>query len=83
MRPPCHAPGQTRVWSEAHDTDLFGFELLDGHLYLHIDLGSGYLKKRVSKYRIDNSTWHDIALSRIDRRGKITVDEELSEFETI
>ncbi|CAD6230214.1 GSCOCG00012160001-RA-CDS, partial [Cotesia congregata] len=63
--------------------DLFGFELLDGHLYLHIDLGSGYLKKRVSKYRIDNSTWHDIALSRIDRRGKITVDEELSEFETI
>ncbi|XP_008554083.1 neurexin-3 [Microplitis demolitor] len=63
-------------------TDLFGFELLDGHLYLHIDLGSGYMKIKASKHRVNNSVWHNVTLHRVDRNGRVSVDGETSEFET-
>uniref|UniRef100_A0A0C9QZT5 NRX3A_1 protein n=4 Tax=Fopius arisanus TaxID=64838 RepID=A0A0C9QZT5_9HYME len=62
--------------------DLFAFEILDGHLYLHIDLGSGHLKIRASKRRVDNGTWHDVALRRVDRNGRVTVDGETIDFNT-
>lgn len=62
--------------------DLFAFELLGGHLYLHVDLGSGPVKVRSSKTRIDDGSWHDIALRRVERDGRVTVDSLTVEFRT-
>ncbi|KAK0080605.1 hypothetical protein PV325_013664 [Microctonus aethiopoides] len=63
-------------------SDLIAFEILDGHLYLHIDLGSGHLKIRASRRRVDNGTWHDVALRRIKRSGRVIVDGETNDFHT-
>ncbi|XP_048506164.1 neurexin-3 isoform X4 [Athalia rosae] len=63
-------------------TDLFAFEILGGHLYLHADLGSGPVKVRASRRRVDDSTWHDVALRRVERDGRLTVDGVTAEFRT-
>ncbi|XP_035732871.1 neurexin-1-like isoform X7 [Vespa mandarinia] len=62
--------------------DLFAFEILGGHLYLHADLGSGSVKVRASKQRVDDGVWHDVALRRVDRDGRVTVDDSTVEFRT-
>ncbi|XP_024942008.1 neurexin-1 isoform X3 [Cephus cinctus] len=62
--------------------DLFAFEMLGGHLYLHADLGSGPVKVRASKRRVDDGTWHDVALRRVERDGRVTVDDSHAEFRT-
>lgn len=62
--------------------DLFAFEILGGHLYLHADLGSGPVKVRSSKTRIDDGVWHDVALRRVERDGRVTVDGNTADFRT-
>ncbi|XP_033360206.1 neurexin-3-like isoform X1 [Bombus vosnesenskii] len=62
--------------------DLFAFEIFNGHLYLHADLGSGPVKVKSSKQRIDDGTWHDVALRRVERDGRVTVDGSIVEFRT-
>jgi len=62
--------------------DLFAFEILGGLLYLHADLGSGSVKIQASKARIDDGVWHDVALRRVERDGRVTVDSSTVEFRT-
>lgn len=62
--------------------DLFAFEILGGHLYLHADLGSGSVKVRSSKTRVDDGSWHDVVLRRVERDGRVTVDSNTVEFRT-
>ncbi|XP_076392464.1 neurexin 1 isoform X5 [Megachile rotundata] len=62
--------------------DLFAFEIFGGHLYLHADLGSGPVKVKSSKERVDDGTWHDVALRRVARDGRVTVDNRTVEFST-
>jgi len=62
--------------------DLFAFEILGGLLYLHADLGSGPVKIQASKARIDDGVWHDVALRRVERDGRVTVDSSTAEFRT-
>ncbi|XP_023246980.1 neurexin-1 isoform X2 [Copidosoma floridanum] len=61
-------------------SDLFAFEILDGFLYLHMDLGEGPVKVRASEKPIDDSTWHEITLRRVLREGRVVVDESPVEF---
>ncbi|KAK1132607.1 hypothetical protein K0M31_013992 [Melipona bicolor] len=60
--------------------DLFAFEIFSGHLYLHADLGSGPVKVKSSKQRVDDGTWHDVAFRRVERDGRVTVDGSSVEF---
>ncbi|XP_017793774.1 PREDICTED: neurexin-1a-like [Habropoda laboriosa] len=62
--------------------DLFAFEIFGGHLYLHADLGSGPVKVKSSKQRVDDGTWHDVAFRRVERDGRVTVDGSTVEFRT-
>ncbi|XP_076289211.1 neurexin 1 isoform X2 [Lasioglossum baleicum] len=62
--------------------DLFAFEIFDGHLYLHADLGSGPVKVKPSKGRVDDGMWHNVAFRRTKREGWVTVDKGTVEFRT-
>ncbi|XP_054001780.1 neurexin-1 isoform X3 [Hylaeus anthracinus] len=69
--------------SGAHSRqDLFAFEIFRGHLYLHVDLGSGPVRVKSSKNRVDDATWHDVAFRRAGRDGRVTVDGRTDEFRT-
>ncbi|KAG5347757.1 NRX3A protein, partial [Acromyrmex charruanus] len=62
--------------------DLFAFEILGGYLYTHADLGSGSVKVKSSKTRVDDGTWHDVVLRRVEREIRVTVDNNIVEFRT-
>ena len=51
--------------------DFFAIELLEGYLYLHLDLGSGALRSRTSNARLDDGRWHKVDLVRERRTGTI------------
>lgn len=62
--------------------DLFAVEILNGYIYVHIDLGSGGVRVRASRRRVDDSHWHDFLLRRSGRDGRVTVDGANAEFKT-
>ena len=51
-----------------------------GHLYLHLDLGTGHVKMRVSHARIDDGKWHNFHTERTKQFGKVTLDGQGNDF---
>ncbi|CAH2046084.1 unnamed protein product, partial [Iphiclides podalirius] len=62
--------------------DLFAVEMLNGYIYVHVDLGSGGVRVRASRRRVDDSHWHEFLLRRTGRDGRVTVDGANAEFKT-
>ncbi|KAF5304935.1 hypothetical protein FQR65_LT00819, partial [Abscondita terminalis] len=62
--------------------DLFAIEVYNGHIYVHVDLGSGPWKQRGSRRRIDDGAWHDVIFRRTGRDARITVDGFHTDFKT-
>ncbi|XP_061721601.1 neurexin 1 isoform X2 [Cydia pomonella] len=62
--------------------DLFAVEMLNGYIYVHMDLGSGGVRVRASRRRVDDSHWHEFLLRRTGRDGRVTVDGANAEFKT-
>lgn len=61
---------------------MFALELMSGHLYLHLDLGSGSIKVKGTMRRIDDGMWHEISLRRNGKEGRLTVDGNTADFST-
>lgn len=61
---------------------FFAVELLNGHIYIHLDLGSGAVKVRASRRRVDDGIWHEMSLRRVGREGKVSIDGQWNEFKT-
>ena len=62
--------------------DYFAMELLDGHLYVHLDLGSGAAKVRASRFELNDGAWHRVGLTLRKQIGRITIDGDTEAFET-
>ncbi|KAI5747362.1 hypothetical protein M8J77_013886 [Diaphorina citri] len=60
--------------------DLFSVELVSGHLVLHLNLGSGAIRVKASRSRLDDKQWHEMTLYRDGKEGTITVDGVTTEF---
>ena len=56
--------------------------MIRGHIFVHLDLGSGSVKVKSTSRRIDDGTWHEIVLSRNGKTGRITVDGSSTDFVT-
>jgi leucine-rich repeat transmembrane neuronal protein 1/2 len=62
--------------------DFFAFELLNGHIYFHLDLGSGGVKVKATTRRVDDGVWHEATLRRAGKEGRVTVDGTAADFST-
>ena len=62
--------------------DYFAMELLDGHLHVHLDLGSGAVKVRASRTPLNDGAWHEVELTLKRRVGRVTIDGNTEAFET-
>lgn len=62
--------------------DLFAVELVEGHLWLHLDLGSGPAKVKGTTRRVDDGSWHELMLKRTGKQGRLTVDGNAADFTT-
>uniref|UniRef100_A0A915Q579 Laminin G domain-containing protein n=1 Tax=Setaria digitata TaxID=48799 RepID=A0A915Q579_9BILA len=63
--------------------DYFAFELIDGHLFMIINLGSGYIRLQTTAEKItDGIVWHSVTLERMGRTGTVIVDNIKTDFST-
>ncbi|XP_072016599.1 neurexin-1-like [Amphiura filiformis] len=54
-------------------SDFFGFELLDGYLWLVLDLGSGAIRHKRNTFPLNDGEWHTVILSRERNTGHLQV----------
>uniref|UniRef100_A0A8C6PI39 Neurexin 2 n=1 Tax=Nothobranchius furzeri TaxID=105023 RepID=A0A8C6PI39_NOTFU len=60
--------------------DFFAMELLDGFIYLVMDMGSGSIKIKASNERLDNGEWCHVDFQRKGRNGFISVNSQSTPF---
>uniref|UniRef100_A0A4W4FLV4 Neurexin 1 n=1 Tax=Electrophorus electricus TaxID=8005 RepID=A0A4W4FLV4_ELEEL len=54
--------------------DFFAIEMLDGHLYLLLDMGSGATKTRAVNKKVNDGEWYHVDFQRDGRSGTISVN---------
>ncbi|XP_069395995.1 neurexin-2-beta isoform X12 [Paralichthys olivaceus] len=62
--------------------DFFAIELLDGFLYLVMDMGSGSIKMKASNVRLSGGEWCHVEFHRKGRNGFISVNSQSIPFST-
>ncbi|XP_056657455.1 neurexin-2-beta isoform X28 [Monodelphis domestica] len=60
--------------------DYFAMELLDGYLYLLLDMGSGGIKLRASNRKVNDGEWCHVDFQRDGRKGSISVNSRSTPF---
>ncbi|XP_031511436.1 neurexin-1 isoform X36 [Papio anubis] len=54
--------------------DFFAIEMLDGHLYLLLDMGSGTIKIKALLKKVNDGEWYHVDFQRDGRSGTISVN---------
>uniref|UniRef100_A0A8B9JL56 Neurexin 1 n=1 Tax=Astyanax mexicanus TaxID=7994 RepID=A0A8B9JL56_ASTMX len=54
--------------------DFFAIEMLDGHLYLLLDMGSGTTKTKAVNKKVNDGEWYHVDFQRDGRSGTISVN---------
>ncbi|CAI4223214.1 unnamed protein product [Auanema sp. JU1783] len=66
-----------------NSSEYLAFELIDGHLYMIIDLGAGSIRLQTTFKRLtDSNSWNSVYMERIRRHGKIIVNSHKTDFNT-
>uniref|UniRef100_M3ZHA6 Neurexin 3b n=1 Tax=Xiphophorus maculatus TaxID=8083 RepID=M3ZHA6_XIPMA len=60
--------------------DFFAVELLDGGLYLLLDMGSGTIKVKATQAKVSDGAWHHVDIQRDGRSGIISVNSRRTPF---
>ncbi|NP_064649.2 neurexin-2 isoform 2 precursor [Mus musculus] len=66
--------------SSTQRADYFAMELLDGYLYLLLDMGSGGIKLRASSRKVNDGEWCHVDFQRDGRKGSISVNSRSTPF---
>ncbi|XP_047672390.1 neurexin 2b isoform X13 [Tachysurus fulvidraco] len=61
-------------------TDYFAMELLEGYLYLLMDMGSGSIKLKASNKKVNDGEWCHVDFQREGRKGSISVNSRTMPF---
>lgn len=51
--------------------DFFAVELLDGSLYLLLDMGSGTIKVKATQTKVNDGAWYHVDIQRDGRSGQL------------
>ncbi|XP_069064494.1 neurexin 3 isoform X24 [Pleurodeles waltl] len=60
--------------------DFFAVELLDGSLYLLLDMGSGTIKVKATSKKANDGEWYHVDIQRDGRSGTISVNSKRTPF---
>ncbi|XP_043551864.1 neurexin 1a isoform X22 [Chiloscyllium punctatum] len=60
--------------------DFFAIEMLDGHLYLLLDMGSGAIKTKATQRKVNDGEWYHVDFQRDGRSGTITINSKRSPY---
>ncbi|XP_052392684.1 neurexin-2-like isoform X4 [Carassius gibelio] len=62
--------------------DFFAMELLEGFLYLLMDMGSGSIKMKVGNKKVNDGEWCHVDFQREGRKGSISINGRSVPFST-
>lgn len=62
----------------SNKVDFFAVELLDGNLYLLLDMGSGTIKVKATQSKVNDGAWHHVDIQRDGRSGEWRILEMLT-----
>ncbi|XP_061560295.1 neurexin-3b isoform X5 [Phycodurus eques] len=65
---------------KTNKVDFFAVELLDGVLYLVLDMGSGTIKVKATQAKVNEGSWHHVDIQRDGRSGIISVNTHRTPF---
>uniref|UniRef100_A0A914CHA1 Neurexin-1 n=1 Tax=Acrobeloides nanus TaxID=290746 RepID=A0A914CHA1_9BILA len=68
--------------SNSSNGDYISFEIIDGHLFIIINLGSGYIRLQTTSKQINDEYWHSVTFERTGRTGTVIVDGVKTDFST-
>ncbi|XP_078799307.1 neurexin 3b isoform X28 [Oryzias latipes] len=60
--------------------DFFAVELLDGALFLLLDMGSGTIKVKATQAKVNDDAWYHVDIQRDGRSGIISVNSHRTPF---
>ncbi|XP_036802091.1 neurexin-1a-like isoform X18 [Oncorhynchus mykiss] len=60
--------------------DFFAIEMLDGHLYLLLDMGSGTTKTKAIERKVNDGEWYHVDFQRDGRSGTISVNSQRTAY---
>ncbi|XP_043552959.1 neurexin 3a isoform X34 [Chiloscyllium plagiosum] len=60
--------------------DFFAVELLDGNLFLLLDMGSGAIKIKSTTRKVNDGEWYHVDIQRDGRSGTISVNSRRTPF---
>ncbi|CAL8317515.1 unnamed protein product, partial [Boreogadus saida] len=78
-----HGKPQDRRGGDApnnNKVDFFAVELLDGGLYLLLDMGSGTIKVKATVAKVNDGAWYHVDIQRDGRSGIISVNSRRTPF---
>lgn len=61
--------------------DFFAVELLDGSLYLLLDMGSGTIKVKATQTKVNDGAWYHVDIQRDGRSGEFCWCPEVLYYE--
>uniref|UniRef100_A0A3B4B4R9 Neurexin 1 n=1 Tax=Periophthalmus magnuspinnatus TaxID=409849 RepID=A0A3B4B4R9_9GOBI len=64
----------TPVNPQSLKVDFFAIEMLDGHLYLLLDMGSGTTKTKAVNKKVNDGEWYHVDFQRDGRSGTISIN---------
>ncbi|XP_017536947.2 neurexin 3b isoform X8 [Pygocentrus nattereri] len=65
---------------KSNKVDFFAVELLDGSLYILLDMGSGTIKVKATQNKVNDGVWHHVDIQRDGRSGIISVNSRRTPF---
>jgi neurexin len=63
-------------------SDFFGLEILEGHLFLVLDLGSGAIKVKTRKMPVSDGVMHKVRVHVSSGQVIVNVDQDKTQFKT-
>lgn len=63
--------------------DFFALEIIDGQFYLVMDIGTGAIKVKVSRSRVDDGVTHSVFFNYRGDKGFIRLDSHVTDYKTI
>ncbi|KAM6916518.1 neurexin-1a-like isoform 15-T15 [Xenentodon cancila] len=60
--------------------DFFAIEMLDGHLYLLLDMGSGTTKTKAVNKKVNDGEWYHVDFQRDGRSGTISINTQRTAY---
>ncbi|XP_023227763.1 neurexin-3-like [Centruroides sculpturatus] len=75
-------PNAVLLYNGGTEGNYFALELLDGHIFLLLNLGSDTVKVQATSRKVADGHWHTVSLRKTGKSGRITTDESSVDFTT-